>query len=363
VATRIGNLVSILIAGLGLLFGQRSDAQSNPNPIPRIELKVVSENPVGNFGPKFGILLPMRCDSEGNVYIRPVWGKMNYGLAPVVRVSADGQHVTPVEATNAPEIKDAAEFGIMDFAVGKDGSVLELGWIHTKGRENPPVVVQIDVDQKSASLVRIETEFSPHQIAPLPYGMFLLTGVKHTTQGSGTAFRQSTTPMTAVFDSQGRFVREIQLPEDVTIPDVDSSNMDKPEISAQQQAVDLSQFAVADDGTIYLMRNGSPPEVYVISSAGEVVRSFEVTAPAPDAVATLFHSGGRLAFAFRVPDQDDARAEFVVRLVDPQDGRILWDYVGPKNMAGTPVCYAGREFTVLLHTVEHQLALAKFSAQ
>jgi hypothetical protein len=280
-------------------------------------------------------------------------------LAPLLHISPNG-NASLVDVSSVPEIKDAREFEVYDFAIRQPGQILELAGIISTQGDTFMAVIQIDEDDKSASLTRIDAHFSPRQIAPLPSGMFLLAGVQHTTQqGTQGQSRQSSKPFIAIFDSQGKLVRELQLSGDIEIEDVDQTKVQQADLSGIQ-AVDLSRFIVTDDGTIYLLRNGTRPKVYVISPTGEVTRSFQIESPTEDASApSIFYANGRLAFDFFVATKDNPRMQPLIRMVDATSGQTLWDYVPAKDIFGIPACYSGRDFTFLSSTVDRRLALLK----
>jgi hypothetical protein len=350
-----------VLASVGFVLVSGAHPQSTASPIPRIELKAGDTVSIANSGFSLAAFGPVRCDSQGNVYLRPVSDKMNMLLSPILRISADGQHMTKFDIANAPEIKDSNVYNINDFAVRKDGTVVILAGAATKENGLFVAVAEIDPEDKTTSVIRIDSELRPSQIVPLPSGMFLLSGVLRSSQGSGKQIRQSTKPFTGIFDSRGRLVREVELPGDVKIPDVDSSNPEKADLS-NVQAVYLSHFVAADDGTIYMLRNGSSPNIYVLSSYGDVIRSFPFAPPTADAIASsMFYSAGRLAFGFSLTDLKDFPTDLVVRVIDAEDGHILWDYVPGKDVAGLPACYNGEGFA-LLSGDRQGLALLKVSA-
>ena len=284
-------------------------------------------------------------------------------MAPVLRISADGQSTTLFDVSNAPEIKEAASYEIYDFAIRKDGTILELAALTTKDQQPVVVVIQIDGDDKSISLTHIDSSLAPRQIVPLPNGMFLLSGIQFSSRpSSGEHTVQKSTPFIAIFDSSGKFVRELELPDDIKMPDIDSSKSENPDITGLR-AVDLSQFAVTEDGTVYLLRAGSAPKIYSISSAGEVVHSFPLSTPGEDvSVPSMLYSNGRLAFDFLVPvSKDDPRRHLVIRVVDAQDGHTLWDYLLAKDVYGIPACYSGQSFTLIQGDADRRLAFLKVS--
>lgn len=351
-----------LIAVGGCLCVGGTNAQSAENVIPRIELKAGDKVPVANFGGTFTATGPLRCDSDGNIYMRPMARKMNPTLAPIIRISGDGQHMTQVDVSGVPEIRAGADVSIQDFAIGQSGSVFVLAGISTKKKEYYAAVIEIDTDNKSASLIRIDTKMSPLQIAALPSGRFLLSGVVHTTETSGKDWKQSSQVETAIFDAQGTLVKEIELTGGVKIPDIASTQKEQPD--PKTLVAGLAELAVGEDGTMYFMREGAKPKIWVISATGEVLRQFEVTKPAGHELPTMFYAGGRLAFAYSLFEpNDNSRTYLLVRIVDPEDGRVLWDYIGRDAAAGLPVCFSGQDFTILSSTPDRHLALLKVAGR
>ena len=354
--------VAGVLASAGFILLSPANPQSTASPVPRIELKAGDTVLIANSGFSLATIGPTRCDSQGNVYLRPVSDKMNMLLSPILRISWDGQRMTRFDIANAPEIKDSGGYNINDFVVKKNGTVVILAGVATKENVLFVAVAEIDPEDKTTSVIRIDSELRPSQIVPLPSGMLLLSGVLRSSQVCGKEIRQTTKPFTGIFDSHGRLVREVKLPGDIKIPDVDSSNPEKADLN-NLQAVYLSHFVAAEDGTIYMLRNGSSPKVYVLSPYGEVIRSFTFTPPTADAIASsMFYSADRLAFGFSLSDPKDFPTDMVIRVIDAEDGHVLWDYLPGKDVAGLPACYNGQGFT-LLSGDRRGLALLKVSAR
>lgn len=112
------------------------------------------------------------------------------------------------------------------------------------------------------------------------------------------------------------------------------------------QAVDKSAAITGDDGLVYLMRATSPPSVYAISAAGDVVRKIVVKAP----TATSTPNFGirvvknRLVLQFRRScntnaDPDSCRSS-TYAVVDATTGQKLAAYEADKEAAGPIACYA-----------------------
>jgi hypothetical protein len=126
-------------------------------------------------------------------------------------------------------------------------------------------------------------------------------------------------------------------------------------------------MTVGDDGNVYLLRNEAKPRIYVISSGGEVVRSFTIATPEQhdpeNSSPSVFYGGGHVALDFYVPGPDDPKLRLQIRVADPQDGRPLWDYVLAKDLFGIPACYDGQNFTFLTVTPDRRMAIMKMTSR
>jgi len=348
--------------GFALLGAFLASAQPSPYPIPQIQLRAGDRISVPSLPISGGGTGPIRCDMRGNVYMRPVSPKANGLLAPVVRISTDGQTTTVFDVSTVSEVKAASVYEIYDFAVRKDGAVLQLVAMTSKDEQAIVAIIEMDGEDKSSSFVSVDSQLAPRQIGPLPSGMFLISGLRRSTRSEGGRTLQSSTPFVAIFDSRGKLVRELHLAEDVKVPDIDTAKPDNPDTSGMR-AVDLSQLVVSDDGTAYFLRAGKPPRIFAISSTGEVISSYLVPVPSEDAsTPSIMYASGRLAFDFFVPaGADDPRMNLTIRVVDAQTGQVFWDYVPAKEIYGIPACYSGQDFTFLQGTADRRLAFLKVS--
>jgi hypothetical protein len=91
--------------------------------------------------------------------------------------------------------------------------------------------------------------------------------------------------LTAVFDPRGQLLKEVSLPEDITREAATKelgASLSGPtrEDNALAMSVGKGGAVPGPDGNIYLLRASDPPAVYVISSAGEVIRRVVLHPPA-----------------------------------------------------------------------------------
>src|SRR5271165_226104 len=356
----------IVVTMLTSLFFCLSSAQTPPG-VTKIELRPGDRVSVANQMANAGVD-PIRCDASGSVYMRTPSRNGGPLTSPILRISSDGHTSVPFDVAVLDPIKQSAAYGVQDFFVNKMGKIFALVAYETKAREDLVAIVEFDDSPERASLIPIDSQFSPRQIAVTQAGTFLLSGLHVSTKSSGGVATQSRTPFTALFDAQGRFIKEVELPDEVKFEEYNSAKRGTPSLGSQQ-AIDLSRMVVGDDGNIYFLRNTKEPKVYVISTGGDVLRTIPVKAVETTIVGTsddadvassgpsIFYGGGRLAFDFYVPG--GASTKLQIRVVNPENGQILWDYVPAKDMFGIPACYDGSRFTFLAANEDRHLAIFK----
>src|SRR5271157_2368750 len=192
--------------------------------------------------------------------------------------------------------------------------------------------------------------------AVFPDGNLLVAGHAQARDGSMK-------PFTGIFDRSGGFQSELTLPGDVgpspppesvvnpsaESPAAGSSASAKPSktreaIVGLERAVSGSRLVGAPDGTIYLVRGGSPSRLYVLSSYGSVLREQTITPPAGglSPFNMSVNARGQLAiFYTRSPHAQNTGPSSVLALVDPQTGKIVSTYALPPQ-AGAPACVTGQ---------------------
>ncbi len=239
----------------------------------------------------------------------------------------------------------------------------EIVEMEDKDRKNAALIVVYEADGRSASAIRLQSDFSPRQIALFSSGQFLIAGIKYSRPGSTAPDGQQKeetkrTAFTGIFDSRGRLLQELVLPEDVQLQTAPDRNNPA---SYPGSAIYLGRAVTGEDGNIYLLRNTAKPIVYVISPTGEVVRRFQVTPPSDKSGPPAMKlAAGRLVFDFfEPPPPGSRRMQLVLYLVDAQTGEKLWEYELPPAVAGAFACYNGRDFIFLTMTEDRHLALLR----
>src|SRR5215469_6858116 len=208
--------------------------------------------------------IPTACDDKGRSYVK-VWkpgGKMTEQppAGPVFRVSDKGV----IEAQfNSNEMLGNI------FAVRPDGGIAAL--IVSIGKGGMPflgktkVIDNFGPDGAREPQVRLETPpipIEPMQIAVFPSGGFFLAGQEYRDEKKTSA---------AVYDAEGHLLKQEELR-------AVSGSGDKAAAASESPARSIA--ITGDDGYVYFMRSISPPSIYVISSAGEIVRRLVVKGPA-----------------------------------------------------------------------------------
>jgi hypothetical protein len=353
---------------LAALFAPFSGLAQSTAPIPRIELKSGEKIVVPNRFATGGVD-PIRCDRAGNIYMRPVSGMETSLSGPILKILSDGSNSVLFDANVVPELKEAKEVTIEDFNVSRSGQVYELLSINDKEGKRSIAVLEFADEGRSASLTRVDARFLPRQLALFLSGQFLLSGAWKSDPPQGKTGKAAESereqkPFIGIFDRKGKLVQEVLLPRDVHFDTGPKQDEQRPE-NLPGTAIDLSRTLTGDDGSIYFLRAGPNPTIYVISPAGEILRYFSIKPPTEHAAnPSAFLGAGRLVFDFYEPrPQETPRTRLIFLVVDAQTGEELWLYEPAKDLFGIPACYSGQDFTFLSMTPDRHLALLRASAR
>lgn len=278
-----------------------------------------------------------RCDSSGDVFVRlglfdPT--RIGVQIDPAVsEVIPESKRI--VTYGNSPPLSssDYPSSTLRSFNVTPAGAVYALITARPKpSSESPSPVREYYVegfkdDGTTASITHIEappgaTHWSANLLDAFHDGSLLIAGTVSRGSGSEQPSASSWRAFTAIYDPSGRFVREVTLPGDVVNDlagdngsvqqgikkgeaptpagkvgePLDAADKAQSVAGAQTQAVptrlpkagesfDLS-VATGDvvsgpDGNLWILRASDPLRLYAVSSAGEVVRHFQFSPPAP----------------------------------------------------------------------------------
>lgn len=268
------------------------------------------------------LVLPLKCDGNGNIY-----GRFPSGAdLQVLEFAPDGFQKSSYSYLSDPELKTAF---LQDFAVTENGELYEL----LKLRKNRSFVVTFSGDGRLASRAELLTRYAVtlSHIVALRGDRFFVSG-SHIGDETGKDVGK---PFNAIFDGSGRLVREISLKRDVRPKEASGADPN----GNTNPAVKWGRAVGGDDGNVYVMRQDSPAQVYVVSQAGAVLRTLKVTAPVPRSLPIeLEVSGGRVAIEFSIPDVPGVD-DTIIRVVNAQTGQKIADYSITPEIGEAVACF------------------------
>jgi hypothetical protein len=260
------------------------------------------------------LLLPVRCDGRGNLYVRI--GADERAL--IRKVSFDDQRSATIPKGPFP---DAPHPHPGAFNVEANGNVYHVGV------QRYVFMFDSNGDFKSKAKLDPGFEWLPGFVAPFASGDLLVSGVRvHLDSGE-----QTRKPFTGIFSSDGTFRKEVILPDDEKLHQMAESGdahliiLSSP---SNNRAFSFGSAETAPDGNVYGMRATDPPIISGISASGEVVKNFVVKlGDASFSVLEPLHIlGSRIAVLFH----SDRSGQDMIMIVNT-DGEPLATYSGPSG--------------------------------
>jgi hypothetical protein len=299
------------------------------------------------------------CDSDGNLYL----GLDSPGAPAIRKLNSKGELVAVFQPFANPDIN---VLGTGEYDVTADGELYM--WVGSRTEVTRYVLI-FKADGSYKENIKLQPGFPwvPASIAVFPNGNLLMTGQEYVKDPA-----QPMLPFTAIFRSDGKLLKEINLEDDQRLQDLATARDPKvtsPYAPMSNRSVAWGRMAAAKDGNIYIMRWLSPAIFYAVSPGGEVVRRFTVDPGSPDFMPIQMHiSGNRIAVLFRKPQTN----EKIMKIVD-LDGNDLSTYdelrdngkakLGPVGLAFA--CYHSNPewFTFLTTDDTHRIKLTKVEAR
>jgi hypothetical protein len=354
------------------------------------------------------LLSETKCDLKGNIYL------VQSGIAPLPFSQSSGISALPVSklstgskslvAYSVPSLDGYRGVVRSDFDVSGDGhlySLLEaLDASEKKSQGLPSFFIAKYHDDGSVDSHFKLGDAPERHIQPFRFAMFRDGNVLVT--GTAVAEGEPLRPFIAVLDRAGKFVKYVKVsdgaqPVPMTSGDPGPEGKDQaaPSMPAERQAsraeraagneaAEHSQndFAVAlsnssfmvsaPDDNVYLLRGADRSRLNVISSAGEVIRVFEVSAPAPGLTATnmgmagpenVFISFGRVQGA-SAGGAGSVGPYNLISVISPQTGEVsaVYRLEGEAEAFNVPGCAASSyNFLFVGDTADHQhLAVTRY---
>jgi hypothetical protein len=324
-------VASIVVVGCGTLWGhpakalpqdQAASTVAHPTaptvPTPPVRTLELKRTLSFSGSPANGFLPGMRCAS-GNIFVRfPRFNPRDYTLinSPVSELVLDSTQVIQFGANPLPDA-DYPDQNWQYFDVDGKGTVYAL--IHTSGFDpntspkgrfvSHDYIERFKDDGTTDTIVQLKAPPDAKRIAIYHFGVF--PGRNFLVAGSADTDSGERQPLTAVYDPSGRFVARVRLPADISLGEylkgeykpkssndakqiatpsaasedsrdvrVDDSNASRAG-AAFEEAISTESVLGAPDGYVYLLRNSDPIRLYAVDATGEVIKSFQFSAPAP----------------------------------------------------------------------------------
>ena len=231
-------LASILLATASVAQ-QNSGASASERP----RKLVITDRVTMHDVPGAAMLLPLRCDSKGNYYVRFFHGKGPL-QEPIYKFGPDGSKMTTFTITTDPDFD-----GGTDFAVGKDGELYQLADT-PKGR----YVAVFSKDGPIQKKIKLSQSINPSRIEVFGSGEFLIAGVEQETEANPEPHR----PFTAIFDDDGKLVKPIVEEDDQNYEEGakrgDDQFFDRNQGGGGNFAVSRGNIVRGSDGNVYVLR-------------------------------------------------------------------------------------------------------------
>jgi len=286
---------------------------------------------------------PMRCDGDGNLYLRPFRAELGLA-APVKKFDSNGKLVATFAVDSVPNLKVLA---IPYFAVTASGEVYEL----IAADKDPYMHVAVfGKDGSYKSNIKLDALVHGSQLAVFPSGELLLSGIEQTESSPRP-------PFVGIFKDDGTLTKRLSLEDDKRIQaavERGDFSVSDPTRPGSNLAVSLGQAAAGEDGNIYVMRRTTPAVLYGISPAGAVVRRVEVGSPDPEMMPTTLHaSANRLLVMFR----NENTKEQLLKVIDMGSGDLTAQY-RTNSLGAALACYLANDnrFVFMTNTKDRKMA-------
>lgn len=345
------------------------------------------------------------CDEEGSVYLQYTTVRPRLGFGPVAPPSVVGQPIRKLSMDSqtittfpAPSVSGYEALTLTAFSLDSRGRLYGLYSARRSpldggsGSSERNLVVKFDNDGGVDSVATLQNppgmRFVPTHIAAFADGNLLASGYSHPplpVVEQGTAGEHAPRwrpphgtehgtppglgPFTGIFDAQGEFLQEVKLPGAVRPaastqvvsragePGTKKRDVNAPTAKSGPAGIAAPAhrgprwlsallFTVAIAGpedTAYLLWASSPPQLYVLSSDGRILRHVRIRPPAPNIFPTNMSRAGRsgLLISFHGTALNKKGQQHYLQiftLVDPATGRPLAAYKLPKRSGMVFAC-------------------------
>ncbi len=360
-----------------------SASRTGPPPVTNL---YPSETAEFSAPPPVAVAGGTQCDTNGNIYLQYYPSVEAIGQMMQLHHSVEGPPLTEIKVGPRSTLefpvgpfqgyKEASGLG---YYVTPSGTVYSLACGLGSGSEPKGycawLVTKYNHDASVDSTVKLRpprgVNLQPSRFAAFHDGSLLVAGFSVGRHGGAR-------PFTGIFDAGGNFQGNLTLPDDVApAPARTKAKRSSPgrlpasgrTAKARRDAarrlfaaVGGARIVGALDGTIYLLRDGSPETLYTISSIGTILREQTITPPgrglSPFGVSLT--GQGDLFIYYTV---EGAGEKSVLALVDPQSGKVVSTYNAPPR-AGVPACMTnGGDILFARESKSGHLAVADYSPE
>jgi hypothetical protein len=293
--------------------------------------------------------LPVNCDETGNVYMK----SRSDGISAIHKYNPAGERIASFMASTCPDTKVQIAG---TFFVAQDGRVSQVVF---PPNEPQTSILVFEDDGSCHAKIKLDTPFSfqPYQLAVLPSGAMLISGLRWFPRGKAYL------PYVSLFSASGSVLKEVDLSDESSLEESVDGKTPRPvaqDKSKPDSSVTHGNMLVAADGNVYLMRSGSEAEIYAISQGGVVVRRFTIDPGDSDFTPREMHADGtRLAVLF-----SDSRTKRDLMKVVDLHGNLIAEYTtilrdGKPSLFPTFACYSllGDKFTFLTISKDNKLLI------
>ena len=289
-----------------ILFGVAAFSQqtSNTSAYQPPRKLVITDRVAIRDVPNAAMILPLRCDSDGNYYVR-FYRAEAPAKSPIYKIGPDGHKQATFTITSDPDFQ-----GGTDFAIGKDGDLYQLS--------DTPKGTYVALFSKEGAIrkkIELSQKINASRIEVFGSGELLIAGVDQETEANP----EPHSPFTAIFDDDGKLLKRITTEDDKNYEEAakrgDDQFFDSNQGGGGNFAVARGNVVRGSDGNIYVLRWTNPAKIFAVSPAGQILRSFAVD-PGPGLESKkplgFYENKGRLAVHY-VGDRFDTTS--IIRVV------------------------------------------------
>ncbi len=278
--------------------------------------------------------LPLRCDGDGNIYLRGF--EQGNPASPVLRLNPKGDRVTTFSVGSEASLQKGV---VQDFTVSPDGDVFELVQV-----DNNTYVASFSGEGSFKSKTKIEKQFWPTHLTVLAgVTSFLITGAEVPVRGGPPPKL-----VNAIFDTSGRLIKEITFERDPA--ELKEAPKDQPKVENYLGDTAILPLVTGDtqsgpDGHLYVMRAAQPPVILALDSTGKLIRTIRVEPPEPRMdVGSIHFSASWIALLFYRADPNGQIEKRLLVLVDPRTGARERTYELGEGLGGAFACSNGSSY-------------------